>query len=72
LSTMVFKIETTRIGAGMGTSGLVGPIETLATMGESVIPSMLILYLAIPAVICFIGGEIMRKMNLIKPGDLQL
>ena len=74
LSTMLFKLETTRVGAGMGTSGLVGPIETLSAMGNdfSIMPSMLILYLAIPAVLSIVGGEIMRHMKLIKPGDLQL
>jgi len=72
LSTMVFHIETSRVGAGMGTSGLVGPLDTMATMGNGVIPQMLILYLAIPAGISLIGGEIMRRMKLIKPGDLQI
>lgn len=72
LSTMMFKIETTRVGAGMGTSGLVGPFETLTTMGNGIIPAMAILYLAIPAVISLTGGEVMRRMKLIKPGDLQI
>ena len=72
LSTMVFHIETTRVGAGMGTSGLVGPFETLTVMGAEALPAILILHVAIPAIISFAGGEIMRRMNLIKPGDLQL
>ena len=72
LSTMVFQIETTKVGAGMGTSGLVGPFETLSVMGNEVLPAILILHVAIPAVISLAGGEIMRRMKLIKPGDLQL
>ena len=72
LSTMLFHIETTKIGAGMGTSGLVGQFETLAVMGNSVLPAMLILHVAIPAIISLTGGEVMRHMKLIKPGDLQL
>ena len=72
LSTMVFHIETTKVGAGMGTSGLVGPIETLSTMGNWVLPGLLILHVAIPAVISFAGGEVMRRMKLINPDDLKL
>ena len=72
LSTMLFKIETTRVGAGMGTSGLVGPFETLSTMGNEILPVLLILNLAIPAVISLAGGEIMRFKKWIKPGDLQI
>ena len=72
LSTMLFRIRTTDVGAGMGTSGLVGPLETMSAMGNDILPAMLILYLAVPAAICLIGGEIMRRMNLIKPGDLQI
>lgn len=72
LSTMVFHMETTRIGAGMGTSGLVGPFETLAVMGGGALTAILILNVAIPAAVSLAGGEIMRRMNLIKPGDLQL
>ena len=72
LSTMLFKIETTRVGAGMGTSGLIGQFETLATMGNEALTSVIILHAAIPAVICLIFGEIMRYFKLIKPGDMQL
>ena len=72
LSTMLFQMETTRIGAGMGTSGLVGQFETLTVMGNTIIPAMLILHVAIPAAISLAGGEIMRRVKLIKPGDLQL
>jgi uncharacterized membrane protein len=77
LSTMLFRLETTRVGAGMGTSGLVGPFETVVAMGGTeapplLLPSMLILYFALPAVISLVGGEIMRSMNLIREGDLQL
>ena len=72
LSATVFHIETSRVGAGMGTSGLVGPFETLMAMGNDIITPMIIVYLAIPAVVSLAGGEIMRHMKLIKPGDLQL
>ncbi|MCL2057488.1 MAG: PTS sugar transporter subunit IIC [Oscillospiraceae bacterium] len=72
LSTMLFHMETTRVGAGMGTSGLVGQFETISVMGSDILPAILILHVAIPAVISLAGGEFMRKMNWIKPGDLQL
>lgn len=72
LAVTVFQMETTSIGAGMGTSGLVGQLETYAVMGESSIIKMLILHLTIPAVISLVITEILRKKNLIKFGDMKL
>lgn len=74
LSTMVFKMQTDKVGAGMGTSGLVGPIRTLEVMGASsqVFLSILALFIVIPAVISLVICELMRKRGLIKPGDLKL
>jgi uncharacterized membrane protein len=74
LSTMVFEMKSDMVGAGMGTSGLVGPFRTLAAMGESgeVIIKIIVLQIAIPALISLIICEFMRKKNLIKPGDLSI
>jgi hypothetical protein len=47
-------------------------METISTMGNGALTPMLILFLAIPAVLCLAGGEVMRRMGLIKPGDLEI
>lgn len=74
LSTMVFKMTTTSIGAGMGTSGLVGQIETITSMGVNArsILSILILQIILPIVLVWIIDIIFRKYNLIKKGDLKI
>lgn len=74
MSTMIFSMENSAVGAGMGTSGLVGIIETFNTMGGgmNVIFGVLILYLVIPAILTPIIGNLMRKQGLIKDGDLKL
>lgn len=74
MSTMLFMMENSPVGAGMGTSGLVGIIETFNTMGGglNVIAGILILYIAIPALLTPVIGNFMRKKGLIKDGDLSL
>jgi len=53
LSTMVFKMTNVAAGAGMGTSGLVGPLTTLNDMGftSDVFIAIGILHFILPAVI---------------------
>jgi len=74
MATMIFHMENSPMGSGMGTSGLVGIIETLTTMGGGAMVwiGILLLYIAIPAVITPIISSVMRKMGLIKDGDLKL
>ncbi|WP_330396842.1 PTS transporter subunit IIC [Anaeromicrobium sediminis] len=72
LSTMVFKMTNNKIGAGMGTSGLVGQFATLDTMGEGSLYGIGILHFILPALICFFISEYMRKTGLIKFGDMKL
>jgi hypothetical protein len=74
LSTVVFKMTTTSIGAGMGTSGLVGQIETITSMGINArsILSILILQIILPIVLVWLIDIIFRKYNLIKKGDLKI
>lgn len=78
VSTTVFKMTNSSLGAGMGTSGLVGPLATFATMSEAwVEPGILIvkivcLHFIAPALIAFALDFLMRKMGLIKPGDMKL
>lgn len=72
LSAALFKIETTKAAAGMGTTGLAGQFETLKTMGGGALVPILILHVAIPAAVSLAIGEFMRHKKWIKPGDLQI
>lgn len=74
VSTCLFKLECTGVSAGMGTCGLVGPIGVFTDMGfnaASVI-GVLTVCIILPAVISLAISELMRKLGLIKFGDLQL
>lgn len=77
VATYLLKMECNAIGAGMGTSGLVGQFGTIAVMAEKV--SSLRLYLTIgllhfvaPALLTWIISEFMRKRGWIKYGDMDL
>lgn len=72
ISTVLFKMENNKVGAGMGTSGLVGQFGTLEVMGNKGILGIIILHFILPAVISFIISEYMRKKGLIKFGDMKI
>lgn len=77
LGTTWLKMESNSIGAGMGTSGLVGQFGTFAAMGGKT-PTLqltgmiLLIHFILPALLTLSISEFMRKKNLIKPGDLKL
>ena len=68
----IFKMENNKIGAGMGTSGLVGQFTTFEVMGEKSLIPMLLLHFLFPAVIALLVSGIMRKTGLIKQGDMKI
>jgi len=72
LSAFVFSMETSSVGAGMGTSGLVGPFTTFTVMGggASVLIAIGVVHFLSPAVVSLVVCEGMRKKGLIKFGDL--
>lgn len=74
IGTSIFKMENNKVGGGMGTSGLVGQISTLETMGFNVhiIFSMFTLHFLLPAFISFIITEFLRKKSYIKFGDMKI
>ncbi|MBM7563019.1 PTS transporter subunit IIC [Fusibacter tunisiensis] len=77
ISTTLLKMESNSIGAGMGTSGLVGQFGAYAAMGDQMsIAKFLILILGmhfiLPALISLGVSEWMRKKNYIKKDDLRL
>ena len=78
VATIIFKMENSPIGSGMGTCGLVGQIATVGTMeeigrgGTNLYLTILLLHIILPAVLTLLFAHIMRKKNLIKDGDLKL
>lgn len=74
ISSYVLKIEGNMIGAGMGTSGLVGQFATIDTMGSSprVIVLIILMHFILPGIISFIVSEWLRKIDWIKNGDMTL
>jgi hypothetical protein len=74
LSTVVFRMKTDSVGAGMGTSGLVGPFTTFAVMesGWFTVMAVATVHFIAPAAISLGICELMRKKGLIKFGDLRV
>lgn len=80
VSTIVFKMTNSSLGAGMGTSGLVGPLATFAAMSEAgaavanglLIAEILLLHFVAPALISLGIHFVMKKAGLVKPGDMKL
>lgn len=63
--------KTSSIGAGMGTSSLVGQLETLAAMNYSFNAWLMVLLMIVGGAIVVYGIDlIFRKYNLIVDGDL--
>ena len=78
ISSALFKMVNNSTGAGMGTAGLVGQIMGYKSMTEAGIEPWLalteiaIVHFILPAVIAFGVSEAMRKLKLIKNGDMKL
>lgn len=77
VATVFFKMENTPLGAGMGTSGLVGQIGTFNAMSGKfsnmyIFGAILILQIILPAIISYIVYRFLYSKNWIKDGDLKL
>lgn len=77
LSTMVFHMQNTPAGAGMGTSGLVGQFGTWAAMGAEISAPILLFQIIViqfllPAVIAYAVYFLLKKKGIIKPEYLIL
>ncbi|MDO5724945.1 MAG: PTS sugar transporter subunit IIC [Tissierellia bacterium] len=74
ISSAVLKMESIAVGAGMGTSGLVGQFAMIERMGASpkVLTQILIMHFLAPAIISLLISEYMRKKEIIKFGDMKL
>lgn len=78
VATIIFKMENSPIGAGMGTCGLVGQIATIGAMeeigrgGNKLYLTILLLHIILPAILTLFFSTLMRKKGYIKDGDLKL
>ncbi len=69
--TVFFPMENNAAGAGMGTSGFVGQIMAVETMGLSmeVVVLVAVFHIILPALVTYVIYALMRQMNMIKDGD---
>ncbi|MGL4980969.1 MAG: PTS transporter subunit IIC [Fusobacteriaceae bacterium] len=78
LATVVFRLKNIPISSGMGSSGLVGQIGTVAAMEGSELTGIklyfviFLLHILLPGLITYIIGEWFRKIGWIKDGDLKI
>lgn len=72
LSTEVFGIQTTSVGAGMGSAGFVGQIATLSVMGAAAWPGILIVQFAVPALLTPMLFLLMFRRGWLSHADVKL
>lgn len=78
VSSALLKMVSTPVGSGMGSAGLVGQFAAYGAMAEAgtspviALLEIVIMHFVLPAVVCLGVSECMRKLNLIKKGDLKL
>lgn len=78
VSSALLKMVSTPVGSGMGSAGLVGQFAAYGAMAEAgtspviALLEIVIMHFVLPAVVCLGISEGMRKLNLIKKGDLKL
>lgn len=74
IAILLFELESVAAGAGMGTSGLVGPIVMLETMGFSWYTFLVVLGFLIigPALLSYAGYVVLRRTGRIQPNDLKI
>ncbi len=78
ISTKVLSMTCTASGSGMGTAGLVGQFMTYNSMTANgvdpkiVLIEIVVMHFIAPAVISLVISEGMRKLNIIKSGDMKL
>lgn len=74
IGTLVFEMQNVPTGAGMGTSGFVGQVGTLAAMGDgsNVWIAIGLMHFLLPAILCGVMAWWMQRQGWIKAGDLTL
>lgn len=78
IATIMFNLENTAIGSGMGTSGFVGQFGTIEAMevagysAVNIYGPIAIVHFILPAIITLAVAYFLRKIKWIKDGDLKL
>ena len=74
ISTCLLKMTNIPVGAGMGTSGLVGQIGTFTDMGFTLdtLWKVLLIQIVLPAVLTILMDQVLRRTGKIKEGDYKL
>lgn len=77
ISTCLIKMSCNSIGAGMGTTGFIGPIMTYQTMlktsdASTTLFLICLMYFVLPALLCLGITTGMRKLGWIKEGDMRI
>lgn len=74
IAILMFELESVAAGAGMGTSGLVGPIVMLETMGFSWHTVIVVFGFLIvgPAILSYAVYQVLTRMNRIRPNDMKI
>lgn len=76
VSTIIFKLENSPIGAGMGTCGLVGQISTFTAMRSvpffKLLSTIIIMHIILPAIVSLLIYYFVKKIGWIKDGDMKL
>lgn len=77
ISSVLLKMVNTPVGSGMGSAGFVGQFEAYRVMQPEIgiaaaLLQILIMHFILPAVLTLAISEFMRKIGLIKPGDMKL
>lgn len=74
ISTCILKMTNIPVGAGMGTSGLVGQIGTFTDMGFTLdtLWKVLLVQIVLPAVLTILIDQVLRRTGRIKDGDYKL
>ena len=74
ISTCLLKMTNIPVGAGMGTSGLVGQIGTFTDMGFTLdtLWKVLLIQIVLPAVLTILIDQLLRRTGKIKDGDYKL
>lgn len=72
ISTVIFRIETNSLGAGMGTSGFVGQLQTVYVMGVSALWKIILVQVVIPIIISWLVWKVLQKKRWINHGDMAL
>lgn len=71
-ATTIFQMQNNAPGSGMGTSGLVGQINTLAVMGLGSWWKIGLLHFLLPALLSLVISQGLRKKGWIRDGDYAL